>query len=233
MLTSQGREWLNIRHEPEWAPVNLFARLSLNLVKLGGMAMKRRLRRNIFLRQCGFQLMEMVIVLTVAVSFMSFGSRYIQRNLQQATNHAIAHQLHQVTRAAYQYVQDEYISLSNNPKPITIQQLKDSGFLYKEMLEINLYEQSYKIEPTIIKNDDASAITGLQVLVTTSGGRVIDEESIRAIANKVGAEGGYSSANRPGQIVGSRGGWEVTSSNAQKGHIASLTVVYEKDVMAN
>lgn len=175
--------------------------------------------------QQGFMIIEAVIVTCVLVSLMSLGSRYITQHAERTVNKITAQQLRQVTKAAQHYVQDHYSQFQKNPnQKITWQDLVNEGYLSTQSPEKNNYGQEYLFSVT-----DQKGL--LQLLLTTDGGHPISESSLRQIAAMAGSSAGYASELHKNKITGHQESWFLNSPPLNIGHLASLTMVNEKEVM--
>ncbi len=173
----------------------------------------------------GFTIIETLVCACLLISFMSLGSRYITQNAERTVNQITAQQLLHVTQVAQQYVQDHYPMFKENPnQTLTWQDLVNGGYLSAKSLEKNHYGQAYRF--TIIEEKGL-----LQILLTTEAGHSIDENSLRQIAALAGSSAGYASILHQGEIVGHQESWFLKTSILKTGHLASLTIVNEKEVM--
>lgn len=175
--------------------------------------------------QQGFMIIEAVVVTCVLISLMSLGSRYITQNAERTVNKITAQQLRQVTQAAQHYVQDHYPQFQKSPnQKITWQDLVNEGYLSAQSPEKNNYGQEYLFTVT-----DQKGL--LQLLLTTDGGHPISESSLRQIAAMAGSSAGYASELHKNKITGHQESWFLNSPSLNIGHLASLTIVNEKEVM--
>lgn len=175
--------------------------------------------------QRGFYLIEAIVVMSVAISLMSLGSRYITDSAERSVNQVTAQQLKQVTRAAQQYVQDHYQAFNDNPdNPLTWQTLVDQRYLPDKVSKHNHYGHNYQFE---VKNADRQ----LQLILTTQGGQAIREASLRQIAALAGSSAGYATTLHKNKIVGNQEGWFLEGVPLPTGHLASFTVINEKEIM--
>lgn len=174
----------------------------------------------------GFTLLEMIIVSGVLISFMSFGLKYITQNVEQASNQITAQQLQQVTKAAQHYVQDHYQQLSQSTDiSLTWDTLKDNSYVSESLAELNHYNQNYQFA---LQKDKGF----LQLLLTTHGGQVINENNLRKIVTMAGSQAGYTTLLHPNKIMGHQGSWSIDiEDTVEIGHVASLTIINEKEVM--
>jgi type II secretory pathway pseudopilin PulG/D-ribose pyranose/furanose isomerase RbsD len=176
--------------------------------------------------QKGFMILEALVVITVLMSLMSLGVRSITKNAEKTVNQVTAKQLQQITQAAQHYVQDHYPSFKNNSNPIlTWKQLVDGGYLSPLFSNKNHYGQGYTF--TVMKEQQGT----VQLLLTTEGGLTINEQSLRQIAARAGRSAGYASVLDPGNIVGTQRSWVLEGTTLTPGHLASLTLVNEQEVM--
>lgn len=175
--------------------------------------------------QRGFYLIEAIVVMSVAISLMSLGSRYITDSAERSVNQVTAQQLKQVTRAAQQYVQDHYQAFNDNPNhPLEWQTLVDQGYLSDKVLNHNHYGQDYHFE---VKNANGQ----LQLILTTREGQPISESSMRQIAAIAGSSAGYATTFHNNKVVGNQEGWFLDGVPLVTGHLASLSIINEKEIM--
>jgi type II secretory pathway pseudopilin PulG len=175
--------------------------------------------------QRGFYLLEAIVVMSVAITLMGLGSRYITDSAERSVNQVAAQQLQQVSRAAQQYVQDHYQAFNENSNhPLEWQTLVDQGYLSDKVLKLNHYGQAYQFQVNNINGQ-------LQLLLTTLDGQSISESSMRQIAQIAGSSSGYASTLHKNKIVGLQEGWFVEGVPLEIGHLASLSMINEKEIM--
>jgi type II secretory pathway pseudopilin PulG len=178
----------------------------------------------------GFTVIEILVVLTVLISLISLGSRYIQRNLDSALNQAMAYHFKRIDKAANSYVKDHYADLLGQQSELELESLVNAAYLPPDFLKTNNYQQSYKIR---IFPKQQGNIALLQVVITTQKGQEISEQALRQISNLVGGQAGYVSILSPDKITGTQGGWEMESKDLSitTGHLASVTWVNQRDII--
>lgn len=182
-------------------------------------------RQSSYQLQQGFMIIEALVVICVLVSLMSLGAKSITKNAERTVNQVTAQQLQQITQAAQYYVQDHYLAFKNDPNlKLDWQQLVNDGYLSNLQLSKNHYGQAYDF--TITQDKGL-----LQLLLTTQGGNPINEQSLRQIAALAGSSAGYVSVLDPGKIIGNQQSWVLAGIPLPPGHLASLTIVNEQDVM--
>lgn len=173
----------------------------------------------------GFTIIETLVCACILISLMSLGSRYITQNAERTVNQITAQQLQHVTQAAQQYVQDHYPMFKENlNQTLTWQDLVNGGYLSDKSLEKNHYGQAYRF--TLLEEKGL-----LQILLTTEEGHSINENSLRQIVALAGSSAGYASILHQDNIVGHQESWFLKTSLLKTGHLASLTIVNEKEVM--
>lgn len=173
----------------------------------------------------GFHLLEMIVVLSVSCSLLSLGSHYISKNAENSVNKIVASHLKQVTKSAQHYVQDNFKNIKNNEEPpLDFSVLVEKGYLSENFPKKNHYGQGYQLKVSETK-------AGLQVLLTTAGGNPITEASLRQIADLAGSAAGYASVLHQNKIVGTQEGWMLEGFPLKTGHLASLTMVNQQEVM--
>lgn len=182
--------------------------------------MKNRLKR-----QQGFYLLEALLLLTISISLMSLGARYMIQSADRQVNQVTAQQLQQVTQAAAFCLKDNYSRFKANPEQqLNWQELIDNGYLPSTFSVVNSYDQRYQFA---IQSDNQY----LKLVLTTQGGRPISEASLRQIAALAGPTSGYTSRLDPSQITGNQQAWVVQGVPSTIGHLASLSVIHEQEIM--
>ncbi len=182
-------------------------------------------RQSSYRLQQGVMIIEALVVICVLVSLMSLGAKSITKNAERTVNQVTAQQLQQITQAAQYYIQDHYLAFKNDPNlKLDWQQLVDDGYLSNHQLSKNHYGQAYDF--TITQQQGL-----LQLLLTTQGGNPINEQSLRQIAALAGSSAGYVSGLDPGKIIGNQQSWVLAGTSLPPGHLASLTLVNEQEVM--
>lgn len=189
-----------------------------------------RFRADATTRARGFTVIETIIVLTVLISLMSLGSRYLQNNLDSHIHQAVARHLKQVDQATILYIQEHYSDFSAEPSELEMVILRKAGYLPPDFLEKNNYQQNYKIQ---LFPKQQGEISLLQVVITTQDGQAISEDALRKISTLVGGQAGYMSVLFPDKITGTQGGWEMEGKELliSPGHLASVTWVNPHDII--
>lgn len=174
--------------------------------------------------QKGFTVIEVIIVLIVSTLASVAAASYYARYLDRQTNLAASDHMVVVSRAATQYIKDNYGTVSAAAGPaapavITVAMLRNTGYLPTGFSDKNAYGQDYSVlalKPSANK---------LQTLVVTSNGDAIKELYMIDIAKRIGAQGGYVSSLSPAIASGSFGGWSTPLSaygvSPGGGHLAS------------
>ncbi|WP_253306768.1 type II secretion system protein [unidentified bacterial endosymbiont] len=175
-------------------------------------------------------MIETIVVLTVLISLMSLGSRYLQNNLDSHIHQAVARHLKQVDQATTRYIQEHYSDFSAEPSELEMVILRKAGYLPPDFLEKNNYQQHYKIQLFPKQQEEISL---LQVVITTQEGQAISEDALRKISTLVGGQAGYMSVLFPDKITGTQGGWEMEGKELliSPGHLASVTWVNPHDII--
>jgi type II secretory pathway pseudopilin PulG len=175
--------------------------------------------------QAGFTILETIIVLIVMIAVLSSGAVYMKHNADNNLNRNAAESLQLLTKATQLYVKDNFTSLNNaNSSSVELAELINGGYLDKGFSDINNYSQRYKIVINQISENDS-----LQVLISTSGGDVIDVANMRKIAGLAGTGAGYSTQN--GKVTGNQQGWSL-DTDINYGHIASVSYVSAHDIVS-
>jgi Bacterial shufflon protein, N-terminal constant region len=165
----------------------------------------------------GFGLLESVVALTISLSIMCLGAKYLGQLADNLLNQTTAQQLNRVATAASHYAHDHFSSLQSSTshgesviwKSQEIKQfLYDDGYLPNTLHDHNLYNQTYRI---VIQQPQPQL---LQLLVLTQGGQTIHEGGLRQITQWVGPTGGYVSQQPPNQATGSQEGWQIPLSGS-------------------
>lgn len=174
--------------------------------------------------QRGIGLLEVLIVLTIAILATAGASQQWLRYLDRQANQAASEQMALVADAASQYIKDNYQAVLAQASPsapavITLAMLRNTRYLPSGFADFNSYGQEYRIlalKPTANQ---------LQTLIVTRNGDAINDLALIDIAKRVGAKGGYISAQNTGVATGSFGGWSTSLANyggsPGAGHLAT------------
>lgn len=102
---------------------------------------QQHFRANTIAREGGFSIIETLVVLTVLVSLMSLGSRYVQSNLDSSLNQAMASHFKRIDKAANSYVKDHYAELLGPPSELEVESLVNAGYLPPDFfISIKMYK---------------------------------------------------------------------------------------------
>jgi prepilin-type N-terminal cleavage/methylation domain-containing protein len=172
------------------------------------------------MKQRGFTLVEMMVVLIlIGLSSVAI-TRYLERDTMRQVEASVAQHGLQVAEAASAWTKDNYATVianttagGSNFYTLTIETLKTSAYLPPSFNELSPIGQTYSIR---FRQPTAGTIAGLMV-ATTSVGEAPDDISIRRMARQMGAPGGFVEAARPvgtpnSQIDGALGAWTVDAS---------------------
>lgn len=186
-------------------------------------------------RQAGISSVEVLIVLMVSTVMVIAGGRQWKSYADRQANMSSAQQMKLVTDAAGRYIKDNYAAVSalatpTAPALITLDMLRNTGYLPASFADQNAYGQSYNVlalEPTPNK---------LQTLVVTRNGDPIKELYMIDIAKQIGAQGGYISTLDASVATGSFGGWSTSlapyGGSTGSGHLASA-LFFEDGALVN
>ena len=146
----------------------------------------------------------------------------MQQNNQLILGTVTARQMHQVTKAAQDYITAyatniEASSTATSPATITIPMLESTGFLPSGFQSTNPYGQTWEVQ--VLQPNPGQ----LQALVLSIGGQTITPADGPRIGAEAGSRGGTVTAS--GTAQGSYAGWQVSLTgytNPGVGHLASL-----------
>ncbi len=146
----------------------------------------------------------------------------MQQNNQLILGTVTARQMHQVTKAAQDYITAyatniEASSTATSPATITIPMLESTGFLPSGFQATNPYGQTWEVQ--VLQPNPGQ----LQALVLSIGGQTITPADGPRIGAEAGSRGGTVTAG--GTAQGSYAGWQVSLTgytNPGAGHLASL-----------
>ncbi len=146
----------------------------------------------------------------------------MQQNNQLILGTVTARQMHQVTKAAQDYITAyatniEASSTATSPATITIPMLESTGFLPSGFQATNPYGQTWEVQ--VLQPNPGQ----LQALVLSIGGQTIAPADGPRIGAEAGSRGGTVTAS--GTAQGSYAGWQVSLTNYTNpgvGHLASL-----------
>lgn len=150
----------------------------------------------------GFISIEVIVAVAVVISAMSYLSYWLNEDADRKLNATAASNATVVLDATQKWMKDNLPAIDGAANPYVaydttaIQQYLPSGFVAK-----NIYGQSYSIRVNKV------APARLEVLVLTTGGEVISEKNLRNIAQDIGGQGGYISAQNINTAAGVGGGW--------------------------
>lgn len=161
----------------------------------------------------------MFVALAIITPVMIHG---IQQNNQLILGTVTARQMHQVTKAAQDYITAyatniEASSTATTPATITIPMLESTGFLPSGFQSTNPYGQTWEVQ--VLQPNPGQ----LQALVLSLGGQTILPADGPRIGAEAGSRGGTVTAS--GTAQGSYAGWQVSLANYTNpgvGHLASL-----------
>jgi hypothetical protein len=221
--------------------------------------------------QQGFTLLEGLLGLSVLMGLLVLGSHHTQGRLEEQLCQSTAAHLRIVTKAAERYVldqhgpegaaaeqqrwQEEQQQLPEDKRHSLekwrYQQLIDKKYLTEDFKNGNLYGQCY----SITVKPQAAPQPHKQLLILTTGDRIIKERSLRQIARQLGRQGGYISSTERDRhddfcITGSQRGWTLPllpetlyqssdgTEQAERapvypmpGHLASLSLLYDDELL--
>lgn len=206
--------------------------------RLGGLGRLNRLRR----LKGGFavEALGALALLTLLVGYSIHNS--VSDNHKNLAEVAATHHK-AVAKGASLYVRDNYSDLlseleGTNVKEVTVKDLQDQGYLSTSLSRQNPWGQELKLK--LKKGPESNPI---EALVVSQGGQPVDVKTARQVAERIGAEGGYTVANGEhcgsqqvsgNKLCGTNHVWEYPSgdfglANQNTGYIASA--LFFKDGM--
>lgn len=178
-------------------------------------------------RQKGLTLIESAMALGLFALAAAFAVQQVANYLDLQKSRTVAKQMVEVSEAAKGYVKANYAAIlaetpvnavtvipAGRPNataavpdgPGDLDSLQGGGFLNSSFIDVNGYGQRYALLVRRVSQ------TRLEALVTTYGGRTINDASLTQIGNFVGNTGGFVLENPPdpadeGRIIGAYGGY--------------------------
>lgn len=169
----------------------------------------------------GLTLIETALALGVMALVVASLSLMMADSMEQTRARAAADKVTQVYEASQGYIRANHAALldqtaagavvipSGRPdagSPVPANSLQAGGFLPSGYIDSNGYGQRHSL---VVRR---LGTNGLQAIVTTHGGRPIEDARLGRIANLIGAAGGFTPSEYvnpadTNQIVGSYGGW--------------------------
>jgi hypothetical protein len=181
------------------------------------MISKKKSQRGFLSLDAAIGLMVFSIVVTLAT--------ILQIRQMDAQDYRIAaDQQRTISEAQGKYLKDNFSTVLANatatvPVQITVPMLINTNYLPAGFSSTNSFGQ------TILGLARKPNPNQLEAIVVTTGGQIIPEMGIRAIAENLGGPGGFISTTNPNIVQGVRGGWQVALSNYSiapgPGHTAS------------
>lgn len=168
--------------------LNLMTRRKLNTQVLS--SLKYRWRR-------AATLLETSIVLLILTFSLGVGAVIYYNYLENQTNQIAAEEMRLVSSAFGKYLDDNYGAVLDETKAagnrftVPFQRLKDGAYLYESFENVNPYGQRYELITRYIP-PIGNQSERLESVVYTSGGEIIPSKNAHAIAQMVGAGGGYT-----------------------------------------
>lgn len=189
-----------------------------------GLVSRRRSRRK------GLTLIESAMALGLFALASGFAVQQVAHYLDNIKSRTVADKMVEVSEAAKGYVKANYAALlaatpvnavtvipAGRPSataavpggPSGLDSLQSGGFLTSSFIDVNGYGQRHAL---LVRRVSTSR---LEALVTTYGGRQINDASLATIGNYVGNSGGYVLAKPPvaadaNKIIGAYGGYRST-----------------------
>ncbi|EIH1699643.1 shufflon system plasmid conjugative transfer pilus tip adhesin PilV, partial [Salmonella enterica] len=174
----------------------------------------------------GFAMMSVAVALLIVMMMATMASGYMSDYLKSRQWQLIAAQTNRFTQAVESYAGRYYASAlasatTTRPVPITVQMLKNTGFLPAGFRETNSNGQ--QLEALLIRNARHEEV--LQGLVITSGGQPLPYKALRQISLDISSGlGGYIRDGRT--ATGAMNSWTVPLAgfgySGGNGHIAVL-----------
>ncbi|ATV19203.1 shufflon system plasmid conjugative transfer pilus tip adhesin PilV [Pseudomonas avellanae] len=163
-------------------------------------------------RQHGFVVIELLFGLIVFAIASAIGVSLLADRMDSQNYQIAAQQQQQVAEAASKYLKDNFSTVyasagTTTPSTITPQMLRNTNYLPAGFSDTNAFGQTFVVLARRVN------VNQLESIVITTGGQAIDEIGTRAIAENIGAPGGFIPYNNTGVIQGVRGGWQLALSN--------------------
>ena len=175
-------------------------------------------------KQRGFLSLDMAIGLVVFSIVVTLATIWQIRQMDAQDYRIAADQQRTISEAQAKYLKDNFSTVLANatatvPVQITVPMLINTNYLPAGFSSTNSFGQM------ILGLARKPNPNQLEAIVVTTGGQVIPEMGVRAIAENLGGPGGFISTTNPNIVQGVRGGWQVALSNYAiapgPGHTAS------------
>ena len=152
------------------------------------------------LRQA-LSLFEAIVYLIIAIALFAYGAQIWSDYITSQVNTIASSQMVTVTNAFTKYLQDNYATVlssvpSGGSTTIPISTLQPN-YLSSAFLTKNPYQQTY----VLAVRQPVAGNNSLDAIVYTTGGEVIKNSSALAIAQQLGAGGGYTLSGGDGLTV--------------------------------
>jgi hypothetical protein len=172
-----------------------------------------KIRRSALSKQHGYALANVLLALILTgVVTQAFAPR-LREGLVAPTLAQTAAHAERIRDAVDRYVRDNAATLASNAPlngpsiGVTLQQLRDAGYLPSSTTDVNAYGQTYAIRVRhITQGAGPNQRDILEPMIVTTGGRAIPESDLRRVAGQIKG-GGFISANAPTVAKGAQGGW--------------------------
>lgn len=164
-------------------------------------------------RGFGFGSMLGALAITLLL-YQGFSGVLADYRATQHVNEAAAH-LEKMSAAVTSYLRDNHalytssLLLDGPAATISIDTLRDAGYVSPQVVDKNPYGQTYTIRVRYAsQGTGATQRAVLEPLILTEGGAAISDRELLRIAGKVDA-GGMIRSDDPSRVVGTNGGWEA------------------------
>lgn len=192
---------------------------------------KMKHRKNYRSRQGGYTLAGVLLSLLISSAVLTAAAPRLRYWIMTPTITQTADHVGRFREAVDRYVRDNYASLAASAPVngasvgVTVQQLRDSGYLPGAASNTNPYGQTYTVRIRhVLQGSAPNQRQVLEPMIFTTGGRAIPEQELRRVAGQV-QSGGFISEIAPTVAKGAQGGWadvQVSSFgvNPGAGHLA-------------
>lgn len=182
-------------------------------------------------RQRGYSLPSVLLAIVVMGFITTASAPRLRHWMATPTIKQTAVHAEGVRQAVDKYVRDNYASLAASAPAngasigVSLQQLRDSGYLPPSATDTNPYGQTYAVRIRhVLQGTGPNQRQVLEPMIFTSGGRAIPEPELRRVAGEI-RSGGFISETAPALAKGAQGGWgnvPVSSFgvNPGAGHLA-------------
>ncbi len=189
----------------------------------------------------GVTLVEVLFALAVSAIIAVSGMYWMNRNAAQLRSKGAADQLNIVADAAASYVHNNYAALETSiataggKMALSLQPLRDAGYLPADSFTSNPYGASYEIW---LRESGVGPNTSIEAMVVAAGGYDPGEVDLPNAAIMAGGKSGFVKPANPNTVLGAYGGWRASltdfkgaSASSEPVRLASIVHFNRDQVM--